>query len=108
MTRPVVWRPAAVEELVAALEGYERQRPGLGTEFATACQAAVTLVRDRPELFRQVHGATRRVILRRFPYAIYYHVLHAEIVILAVTHGRRDPRRWQSPLRLDLKFVVQH
>ena len=85
-----------MDELLAALDWYDHQRAGLGAEFATACRAALTLVRDRPELFRQVHGATRRVILRRFPYAIYYRVLDAEIVILAVTHGRRDPRRWQS------------
>jgi plasmid stabilization system protein ParE len=36
------------------------------------------------------------VLVRRFPYAIYFHAMPDEIVVLAVIHGRRHPRRWQS------------
>jgi hypothetical protein len=34
--------------------------------------------------------------MRRFPYAIYFHAMPDEIVVLGVIHGRRHPRRWQS------------
>jgi hypothetical protein len=34
--------------------------------------------------------------VRRFPYAIYFHAMADEIVVLGVIHGRRHPRRSQS------------
>jgi plasmid stabilization system protein ParE len=38
----------------------------------------------------------RRALVGRFPYAIYFRATPNEIVVLAVIHGRRHPRRWQS------------
>jgi plasmid stabilization system protein ParE len=38
----------------------------------------------------------RRALVRRFPYAIYFRAAPDEIVVLAVIHGRRHPRHWQS------------
>jgi len=35
-------------------------------------------------------------MLRRFPYAIFYRSREAELLILAVMHERRDPRRWRE------------
>jgi hypothetical protein len=43
-------------------------------------------------------GAVRRVILQRFPYAVYFRVEAHEIIVLAV-HGRQDPNRWQKRSR---------
>ena len=72
MTTGVVWRPQAADELLAAVAWYEDQQVGLGQQLATACGAAIELLRARPEMFATVHGPIRRVILRRFPYAIFY------------------------------------
>ena len=41
-------------------------------------------------------GETRRALVRRFPYAIYFRPVSDEVVVLAVMHGRRLPRRWRS------------
>ena len=96
MTAQLVWHPAAVEEFVGAVGWYEQQRSGLGTGFATACRSALALIQDRPQVFRLVHGNVRRVLLRRFPYAIFYRYREAELLVVAVMHERRDPRRWQT------------
>ena len=72
MTTRLLWHPAAVDEFVGAVGWYEEQRPGLGTAFAAACRSALALIQDRPEVFRLVHRDVRRVLLRRFPYAIFY------------------------------------
>jgi hypothetical protein len=45
--------------------------------------------------FPSVRGQTRRAVLKRFPYAVYYRQTNDQIVVLAV-HGRQDPKRWQS------------
>jgi plasmid stabilization system protein ParE len=49
-----------------------------------------------PELFPVVHRQTRRALLRRFPYGLYYRIVNDQIVVVACMHGRRDPRQWQS------------
>jgi len=33
----------------------------------------------------------RRMLIRRFPYGIFYVVKDDAVVVLAVLHGRRDP-----------------
>jgi len=96
VTARVVWHPAAADEFVEAVEWYEQQRLGLGSEFAGACHSALVLIRDQPNVFRRVHGDIRRVMLRRFPYAIFYRSRDAELLVLAVMHERRDPHRWRE------------
>ena len=95
MTAGVVWRPQAVEELLAAIAWYDKQQTGLGEQFASACRATLDLLRARPDLFAPVHGPIRRVLLRRFPYAIMYLAEGTDLVVLAVMHERRDPRSWR-------------
>jgi plasmid stabilization system protein ParE len=56
------------------------------------------MTRKLTEAFPQVYGETRRALLERFPYGIYFisAILNDEVIVLAVLHGRRHPRRWQS------------
>ena len=75
---------------------YEEQRAGLGTEFIADVRAALKHVVQAPAAFPQVHDSIRRLLLRRFPYAILYRDGASGTVVLAVMHMRRDPKRWQS------------
>ena len=43
-----------------------------------------------------VHRGTRRMLVRRFPYAIFYRTYGDVAVVVACMHGSRDPRRWKS------------
>ena len=88
MRAELVWHPSAVDELLTAVRWYEEQRPGLGTEFAAACRSMLALIQDRPQMLRLVHGNVRRVLLRRFPYAIFYRHRESELLVLAVMHER--------------------
>lgn len=96
MTPRLVFRPQAEAELLDARAWYEEQRPGLGQTFAAAVDRALAGIVQNPLAYPRVHGETRRALLQRFPYAIYFRVVSDELVVLAVMHGRRLPRRWQS------------
>ena len=48
---------------------------------------------ENPEQFPVYEEHTRRALLRRFPYAIYY--LAQPVVILRVLHLRRHPDTWR-------------
>ena len=95
MTREVVFRPQAEDDAVAVHAWYESRRTGLGREFGQAVDAVVARIVDNPFLFQQVHGETRRAVLSRFPYAIYFRPTSEEVVVLAI-HGRQHQSRWQE------------
>ena len=96
MTPPSVrLLPEAVEDLLETQRWYRRLEPALARDFAEAFAAAVERIRRDPRSFPLIHGQTRRLVLRRFPYAVYFREQGAEILLIAL-HGRQDPRRWQQ------------
>lgn len=99
MRRPVHLLPEAEQELEDAFWWYERQRSGLGLEFLLSFDAAVESLRRLPEGHELVALRTRKALLRRFPYLVLYAVEVERVLITAVFHGRRDPRRWTDRVR---------
>jgi plasmid stabilization system protein ParE len=97
VSRAVSFRPQAESELLEVRAWYESRREGLGQEFGAAVEHAVDRIAESPLTLPIVRGETRRAILRRFPYAIYFRMLDSDIVVLAV-HGPQHERRWQSRL----------
>ena len=98
MTRKPVFRPQADQEVQSARQWYEDQRSGLGMEFANAVDEVLERISSNPLAFSTVHGETRRAVVRRFPYGIYFRISADMIIVTAVMHGRRHPRRWQARL----------
>jgi plasmid stabilization system protein ParE len=91
----VVFRPEAEDEVLEAREWYEKRRPGLCNEFAQAVDEIVSRIVENPLVYQRAHKETRRAVLSRFPYAVYYRLAGEDIVVQAV-HGRQHPSRWQS------------
>lgn len=96
MTPRVVFRPQAQAEIEAARAWYEQQAPGLGTRFASALEAALGCILERPLAYPCVSGDIRRALLKQFPHGVFYRPREGEIVVIAVIHGRRHPGRWRS------------
>jgi plasmid stabilization system protein ParE len=59
--------------------------------------ASFTVLERFPEMFARVHGDVRRMIVSRFPYAVFYQIEADRIVVLAVLHTARDPESWPRP-----------
>lgn len=91
---PILVRPAAAADIDAAALWYQRQRAGLGDEFLAVLRSTLEEVAQHPFRYPVIHRDTRRALMRRFPYAIFYRVYGETVVIVACLHGRRDPRRW--------------
>jgi plasmid stabilization system protein ParE len=96
VTFPVLFRDPARREFNAAALRYEAQRPGLGLEFVAEVERAVRLAATSPGQFAKVHGAVRRIPLRRFPFSIFFCAERHRTVILAIFHARRDPAVWKE------------
>lgn len=94
MTRELIVRPEAEAELSEAFDWYEERVSGLGSDFLLNVDAAFHSILRNPHLFPVVHNNLRRVLIRRFPYQIFFVLEDKRIVVLAVFHARRNPRRW--------------
>lgn len=92
--RTVRFHGAARRELRKAVDRYDEQVPGLGDEFAAEIEHAASLIAAHPESGSPHQLGTRRVQVRRFPYALVYTIRNEQLVILAVAHHRRRPEYW--------------
>jgi plasmid stabilization system protein ParE len=88
--------PEAQAELEDAFVWYEEQRSGLGSEFLDEVARVFRVVEEAPEHYPIVRGVTRRALVHRFPFGVFYILGPDRVAVTAVLHGRRDPRRWQQ------------
>ena len=96
MARRWIIRPLAESDLDYAASWYEGQQPGLGLRFLDAADQLFERLRVGPHQFPLVSTDVRRALLPTFPYAVYFRRIDDEVIVLAVMHGRRNPRRWRS------------
>ena len=91
---------AAANEVTEAAAWYESHRPGLGTEFHSAIEAALDLLQEdvlplSPVPGRAGQAGAKRLTLKRFPYDVIVRPLGNEIVVLAFAHHSRRPGYWR-------------
>ena len=92
---PYTLHPEAEAEIDATAAVYEAQRRGLGASLIAAIEGAVSFLRTYPEAGAPIGGSYRRVLVRRFPYAVIYRLDPDGAFIVAVAHVRRRPGYWR-------------
>jgi plasmid stabilization system protein ParE len=88
--------PEARAELRAARGWYYERSPLSAIAFAHAIDNSVSRIREAPNSFSLADHGTRKFVLRRFPFNVFYRISEAEIVIVAVAHQKRRPGYWAS------------
>ena len=91
-------RPGATADVDDAVEWYEAQRAGLGSEFVLELDAAIERAALNPDVYAVQYQGARRVLLRRFPYSVYYLIEAGAIEVFGVLDQHRVHRAWQSRL----------
>ncbi len=76
---------------MAALIWYRSQRAGLEQDLLDCVDAALTGMQRHPFLGMPVAESVRRVLIRRFPYSIFYQVDGKTIEVVGFRHSRRRP-----------------
>jgi plasmid stabilization system protein ParE len=92
----LVVRPAAANDLASAYRWYEQRWTGLGEDLLQEALALIDQVLLLPRASPVVHRDTRRALIRRFPYGIFYRLDGDAVIVVAVYHLRRNPRLWQQ------------
>ena len=93
---------SAEQEIAEAVDYYNEQRPGLGFEFAAEMKRTFRRIASFSEAWPRFSRRARRCILNRFPYGVVYQLRKDSILVVAVMHLKRDPRRWQEVLETRL------
>jgi toxin ParE1/3/4 len=95
-----IFHPAVAEDVSAAAEHYERRSPGLGRRFKKAFYSVV----DGLLVFPARHAVKyaeeiRTVVLRPFPYLVFYAVDPGVVYVVAVQYAGRDPENLETTLK---------
>ena len=95
---------AAAEEAAEAAAWYEKERPGLGLDFEHAIDAALDLLEQDVVPMTSAPGVAgtrgvKRLLLRRFPYAVIVRERGTEILVIAFAHHARRPGYRRDRLR---------
>ena len=86
---------AAAEEFWSAVRWYKERSPRAAQRFRAEFKRVAKRIAADPDagiVYRRVY---RWMLLRRFPYVVYYRVIDPSLVVIfAVAHGRRRPGYW--------------
>jgi plasmid stabilization system protein ParE len=72
---------------------YETRRVGLGREFVEEVDSAFARALAAPNSFPVAYRGLRRLVLKRFPYLVYFRQHEEAVQVFGVLHGRRDRRQ---------------
>jgi plasmid stabilization system protein ParE len=89
-------QPRAQADAAQAMLWYEDRCPGLGAEFLLDLDQAITKAADLPLAYESLYGNVRRILTRRFPFAVYFIVQEESVEIIAIWHQQRTPGAWKS------------
>jgi plasmid stabilization system protein ParE len=96
MTRELIVRRRAEAQAFHARNWYESQLDGLGRRFVAELDHAIQNAHENPQHYQVVHREIRRVLLRRFPYAVFFISEPERVVVLAILHQYEDPTKWEE------------
>jgi toxin ParE1/3/4 len=92
----VVLGDEARSELREAAAWYRKISKRLARRFGDEIKAAVALVAADPLRRLEIEPGIRRVLLRKFPYALLYTVEGNRVVVLVLKHHKRHPDYWHD------------
>ena len=94
-----VLSPGARADIRSAVRWYQRIDPNLAYRFAREAFATLRRIRKFPYQFPIIEGQTRRALLKRFPYSIFFILKKDGPFVIAVVHQRRSDKFWRDRVK---------
>jgi len=82
-------------EYLEAVEWYENEPAGLGSDLINAVDDCLNVLR-RNAYFELRYRDLRILNIKGFPYQLIYKISANEITIISFFHGHRDPEIWKG------------
>jgi toxin ParE1/3/4 len=90
----IIVRREAQLEVQEVFRYYQEISKGLGFEFMRSLDAALQSIKRNPSGYQKIYKETRRVLLRKFPYAVFYTAEENRIIVIACFHQKRSEIDW--------------
>lgn len=99
----IIIKPLARIDLDEAILWYENKLNGLGERFYQAFLTASETIRKSPEAFMEISPDIRRIIIKKFPYKVFYTIAENKVFIIGIMHAKRSAGFITSRLNEGLK-----
>ena len=99
MNYHIVLSPDARADIRSVRRWYLRIDRELAHRFSLEGRTTVRRIAQFPYQFPLVNGTVRQALLKRFPYAMYYHLYSKLVFVIAVVHQRRSDAIWKQRSR---------
>jgi toxin ParE1/3/4 len=88
----IEYHPAIEREFAEIRDYYNQRSRNLGDEFINEFERHVLRIATMPSRWMVVCGDTRRALMQRFPYLIFFRVVNDAVIrIIVIKHERRQP-----------------
>jgi plasmid stabilization system protein ParE len=93
----IIILPIAQLDVKEAASWYDKQQKGLGKRFMSEVKQNIGLLKDNPLAFPNRYDSTRMLVLKIFPFIVYYDIDESKkvVVISAILHTSRHPDTWK-------------
>jgi len=99
VSRLLIVQPEAEDEITEAAIWYDERASILRENFLRSTAEAMSAIERDPEHYQKIFGKMRRIMVKGFPYGLFYVATDEQVTVLACFHSSRDPKRWQGRLR---------
>ena len=91
MVDKIKTQPKAIKEIAAIYIWYEEQSKGLGDKFFKELDAFFNKILRNPEHYKFVMEDVQRVLMKQFPYVIFFSIQKDKLFIVRVRHKKQMP-----------------
>lgn len=95
----VVVKPHAWFDLVEAMIWYDSRAENLGREFFKDFEVAINRIKLNPNAFTEIIPGVKRILIKKFPYKVFYTISDNKIFIIGVSHSKRSSSFIRKKLR---------
>ena len=103
MAFKIIIKPLARFDLDEAILWYENELSGLGNRFYQAFIDALERISKDPEAFMEISADVRRIVIKKFPYKVFYTISENKIFIIGIMHAKRSSGFLENRLNEGLK-----
>jgi plasmid stabilization system protein ParE len=86
----IIVKPEAEIDLDEAVLWYETELSGLGIRFYNGFENALERIVKSPNAFIEISPEIRRIIIKQFPYKVFYSVSGNKIFVIGIMHAKRS------------------
>ena len=94
MNRRIDLTSDAQADFISSARWYGRQETSLAVRFKTEVYATLLRIARYPSAYLRVDNITRRALMARFRYYIYFSFDASRILVRAIIHQRRADTVW--------------